>query len=135
MCRPGAVELNGQLVQHLAGGGVVALPTVAESPGDRAEEDQELQRTGPQLPAEGQRAIDLSANHPLERGKLLVTDQLVFDNSSAVNNSVDASVSVVDTVNQRAKGRHIAHVTGQVLDLCTRLTQARQVVSHLALLQ
>ena len=56
-----AVELLGELVEHLAGGGVVGLAAVAEAARDGAEEDEEAQRLGAQPRGERARRARLGA--------------------------------------------------------------------------
>ena len=83
--RPAAVEPDRQLVQGLVGRRVVGLAPVAEPAGDRREERGEPERLGPEQPGEVQGAVELGAEHAVERLGRLVAEQLVLDHPRAVD--------------------------------------------------
>ena len=101
----------GELVEHLARGRVVGLAAVAEAAGDRAEEDEEAQRLGPQLarPACVRRRPWSRARARTSRASLSRTSLSSMTPAPWMTPSM-RPWRVVDVVDQRAEGLGVAHV-------------------------
>ena len=133
--RPAAVELLGELVEDLAGGGVVGLAAVAEAARDRAEEDEEAQIVSGAAAAASVRAapafVASTRSNELE---FLVAHELVLDHAGAVDDAVDAAVRARRRRRSARRRRPASRdVAGQVLDAGARRAQPREVLAHLAL--
>ncbi len=77
-----------QLVQHLVGRSVVSLPPIAEAPGHRAEEHQEIQILRPQFSAQGESAICLRVEDAIEGLRGLILDEPILDDTGSVDDPV-----------------------------------------------
>ncbi len=112
--RPGAVETERQGVEGLVGRGIVALPGVPEAPGDRGEQDEEPELLRTQPRGQGEGAVHLGAEDPVERLRCLVLDPPVFDRPGAVDHPVDPAEFEVERVEQGARRRRRrAHPPGR----------------------
>ena len=105
-----AIEPVSELVQDLVGGCVIGLADVAESAGDRREKHGEFEGAGADEPNQVEGAVELGLENAIEGLDRFLTDELVLDETRAVDQADGFSEAGAPLVEDSRESGGIAHV-------------------------
>ena len=119
VAEPGAaarLALRREGVEEGVGGGVVRLPRIAERTGDRAEQQEQVERLGAERSIEVADACDLRRQHGGKALRRLAGDSAVVEQPGGVQHAVETAVTRADVGDERGDRSCVGNVENGMLE-------------------